>query len=347
MLIHKHSIEDEVFEMFSSIIEKKDTYTAGHSRRVAYFSSSIAKRLHLSEEDQKIAFHAGLLHDIGKLFTPESILLKPRRLTKKEFTIIQKHSEDGDKILSYLSSFKQYGSIIRHHHEYYDGNGYPDKLCGEDIPLLSRIISIADAFDAMTTNRIYKCRKTTHESIKELKKWSGKQFDPKIIEVAIEFFQSYQESSHVNRMPYSFIEEERLAFFYKDTIASVYTSEYLNYFLQGNVEMNKFESSCLIQIHTMTEYNREFGWKSGNNLIREIAIRLKILFQTHYIFRVFGDDFIILNTQHITLDAELLNEKISTGFNQINISVIYFPLKDFAFNRWEDYEPYLQNYKRK
>ena len=114
-------IEQEVLEMLTMMVEDKDIYTAGHSKRVALYCTSIAETMGLSEEDQALIYKAGLLHDIGKILTPESILLKPRKYNRKEYDIIKNHSTDGEKMVSFISTFKEYASIIRHHHERYDG----------------------------------------------------------------------------------------------------------------------------------------------------------------------------------------------------------------------------------
>lgn len=345
MLTHNDTIADEVLAMFSAMVENKDIYTAGHSKRVAHYSSNIAKLLGLSEKEQTAVYEVGLLHDIGKILTPESILLKPKKLTKYEYNVIKNHSLDGEKMVSFLTPFKHYMPIIRHHHEHYNGYGYPDQLHGEKIPLLSRILCIADAFDAMTTNRIYKPRKNNLEAIKELQKCSGKQFDPCIIEVATEYFKYHQELSYIDQVPQSLVEEERFAFFYKDKISTAYSSEYLNYFLLHNEKIKQFTSCYLIQLHSINHYNKEFGWKNGSALIRKIAMRLKVLFQSSHVFRIFGDDFVILNTSHVNINAEEIRQKLRLGFNEIQVSFTSFPLQDFSFKTWEDFEPYLHPYK--
>ena len=158
-------VEQEILEMLTTMVEDKDIYTAGHSKRVAMYSVRLAQAMGLSEEAQTTIYQAGLLHDIGKILTPESVLLKPKKYNRQEYNIIKNHSADGEKMVLFISSFKEYATIIRHHHERFDGEGYPDALVGADIPLLSRIMAVADSFDAMTTNRIYKARKTIEPSL--------------------------------------------------------------------------------------------------------------------------------------------------------------------------------------
>lgn len=345
MFTNNHMVEYEIIEMFSSMIEDKDTYTAGHSKRVAYYSAQIAKELSLCENEQNAAYQAGLLHDIGKLLTPESILLKPRKLTKDEYKIIQNHSIDGEKMVSYLSPFKHYMPIIRHHHERYDGYGYPDQLKEDEIPLIARILCVADAFDAMTTNRIYKSRKNNQDALDELKKNSRKQFDPLIVKAAINFFETSQELMHIHQLPHSTIDEERFAYFYKDKITGAYSSEYLNYFLSHNLEKEDIASCYLIQTRFTQEYNAHYGWKSGNLLLKEIVTRLKTLFKNTLIFRVFGDDFVVLKKQpFLSYNIQEIEEKLSVGLHPVKVNLTCFSPSKITFKKWEDFEPYLNKY---
>lgn len=334
-------IEQEIVEMFTTIIEEKDAYTAGHSKRVALYSSKIAEAMGCNDNEQSMAYQAGLLHDIGKLLTPESILLKPQKFNRAEYAIIKNHSIDGEKMLSFISAFKPYMPLVRHHHEFYNGKGYPDGLKGEEIPLLSRILSVADAFDAMTTNRIYKPRKKIASAIKELQKFSGIQFDPLIVSIATKVLNTYYELSCVHQSPETDIQEERFAYFYKDALTSAYSGDYLSYFLQNNHETNRFRCCYFIQLHNVHQYNKDFGWKLGDKLLKEVAFRLKILFHSLFVFRIFGDDFVVLNPLHVEIDEEQTREKISTGFNGIHVSLKHFALKDFNLDTWENFEYYL------
>lgn len=334
-------IEQEIVEMFTTIIEEKDAYTAGHSKRVALYSSKIAEAMGCSEEEQNRVHQAGLLHDIGKLLTPESILLKPRKFNRTEYAIIKNHSTDGEKMLSFISAFKSYMPLVRHHHEHYNGKGYPDGLKEDEIPLLSRILSVADAFDAMTTNRIYKPRKSIANAIKELQKFSAIQFDPLIVSVASKVFGMYHELAFIHQLPQTCVQEERFAYFYKDPLTSAYSGEYLNYFLQNNAETMQFRCCYFIQLHHIHQYNQNFGWKLGDKLLREIVFRLKILFNTSFVFRIFGDDFVILNALHVEVDEAQMKEKIVTGFNDVEVTMKHFALKDFNLDAWENFETYL------
>ncbi len=164
----------------AQIEDDKFPDTKKHSDRVGNLVKELTSILKLSEDDADIIIKAAKLHDIGKIAIPDRILEKPGRLIKEEWEIIKTHPERGAQIVKELSSFERGVNIILHHHERWDGKGYPNKLKGEEIPLGSRIISLADSFDAMISERPYKPPMTIKEALKEIQKQKGKQFDPKI-----------------------------------------------------------------------------------------------------------------------------------------------------------------------
>jgi len=183
----------------ANAIEAKDKYTIGHTARVVKYSMEIAKHLlpHLHgsdkaiEEDLRIS---ALLHDIGKIGIPEAILNKQLMLTDEERNLINQHPMIGVDILSPVSEFKSIIHGVKYHHERYDGQGYPDKLAGDNIPLIASIISVADTYDAMTTDRPYRKALTHDEALNEIKINSGKQFNPKIVEAFLRCFEKKQEN---------------------------------------------------------------------------------------------------------------------------------------------------------
>ena len=195
----KEDIQEKHIDLISSIktlisvINAKDKYTYGHTKRVVIYSDLIAERLNLSEKDKKTLKYGAYLHDIGKIEIPQGILNKKTRLTDEEFEYIKKHPENGAEIIKPVPSLKKIIPLIYHHHERYDGNGYPSKLKGEEIPYLARILSIADSFDAMTSNRPYQARKSYEEAIVELLKCKSTQFDPDIVDVFIEILKEREE----------------------------------------------------------------------------------------------------------------------------------------------------------
>ena len=161
-------------------VDARDTYTGSHSTRVAELSAWIAHRLGLDREHIELTRLAGSLHDLGKLAIPEEILRKPGPLTDPERLVLQRHPEIGHRMLESLG-VDPVAEWVLHHHERWDGTGYPERLCGEEIPLGARIIFVADAYDAMTSDRAYRGRLTPREAIEELERCSGTQFDPEIV----------------------------------------------------------------------------------------------------------------------------------------------------------------------
>jgi len=172
---------NETVEALVSAIEIKDTYTEGHGKRVRDLTAKICKSLSLPMEDQKKICLAALLHDIGKIGIPTEILNKPDRLTGEEYEIVKAHPEKATHVLSKIGSFTEILDIVKHHHEYHNGQGYPSGLSGSNIPLGSRIILIADAYDAMTSKRAYRESMSIDEAKAELSRNAGSQFNPELV----------------------------------------------------------------------------------------------------------------------------------------------------------------------
>jgi len=184
----------ETLAFLASVVDDKIPDTFNHSKRVADYARQICYKLKLNEEEINIIIEAARMHDIGKIAIPDNILFKRGKLTKEEYDIIKEHAAKGEQIVNKLSQFKKGANIIRHHHERFDGTGYPDNLKGDDIPLGSRIIAIADAFDAMTTFRLYSTPKTIEDALHELEANKGTQFDPDIADVFIQMvLDNYEE----------------------------------------------------------------------------------------------------------------------------------------------------------
>ncbi len=167
---------------FINTIEAKNSYLCGHSLNVSFYAQQICEQLGLPLNQSKTISLAGLFHDIGKVSVNENILEKADRLTKEEWSVIQTHPEVGAKIVKNVPTLKEISEIIRCHHLHYIGKGYPDGPIKKQIPLGARIVSVADAFDAMTTKRCYRNAMSIEEAFNELKSCSGTQFDPNIVE---------------------------------------------------------------------------------------------------------------------------------------------------------------------
>ena len=168
-------------ESLSATVDARDAYTAGHSRRVQQLALAIGRELGLSHVELDLLGHAALFHDIGKLAIPDSILLKPASLTEEEWALMQRHADEGARIIDRLGFLGDAVPAIRHHHERFDGTGYPDRLKGEEIPLGARIIHVADALDSMLTTRIYRAARPLDEALAELRRAATSQFCPRCV----------------------------------------------------------------------------------------------------------------------------------------------------------------------
>lgn len=188
LLSTKKLLQDYFYKTLHTLVrvmEEKDPYTKGHSERVAKYCERIALRLKMPEEKVRLLKEIAMLHDIGKIGIPEGILNKKGTLDEKEWEIVKKHPVIGEKILREVFLNKELLEAIRHHHEHYDGKGYPDGLKKEEINLMAQIISVADAYDAMTSQRPYRGPFTKQQAIEELLKKKGTQFNPKIVDIFI------------------------------------------------------------------------------------------------------------------------------------------------------------------
>jgi putative nucleotidyltransferase with HDIG domain len=167
-------------------IEVKDPFTYGHSEQVTEYALAIARRMEVSEAEMQSIKYAAALHDIGKIGIARKILDKPGALSEEEFVNVKTHSELGDSIIEPVAFLKAPRSIIMHHHERYDGKGYPDGLAGEEIPLGARILAVADSFEAMMSDRPYRKALPAEDAVKELEANAGTQFDPTVVQAFIE-----------------------------------------------------------------------------------------------------------------------------------------------------------------
>lgn len=212
MKYHQDRLDQLHLETVSALvssIEVNDSYTEGHGKRVSYYAKQLASVLGLSGETISDLETAGLLHDIGKLGIPTDILNKPGRLNDEEYAIVQKHPENTRKILEKVNGLHKIREYAYYHHECFDGSGYPSGLKGCEIPYESQIISVADAFDAMTSNRAYRKALSAQEASEIILKQSGKQFQPELAEVAAKIlpivhqtmsrFQAYDGTSNLGQ----------------------------------------------------------------------------------------------------------------------------------------------------
>ena len=205
LVTEKESYEKLTLETLSSlarVIDAKDHYTIGHSFRVAAYAKGMADELGFSRDRSEQLYFAGLIHDVGKIGISENILTKPGKLNDMEFEVIKSHSALGGDILTGIYEFPIFASVARHHHERFDGSGYPDKLKGSNIPYEARVVAICDSFDAMTSDRSYRKALTDEVAIKELIAGKGTQFDPALVDTFLTLYYSFNDSirNHVDEI---------------------------------------------------------------------------------------------------------------------------------------------------
>lgn len=291
---------------FAEMIDHRDTYTAGHTVRVAEYSRMLAAEMGLDDEQIGALQQAAILHDIGKIATPDSVLLKPGKLSALDYELIKLHASAGHAMLAGIPMYQELAETIRHHHERFDGMGYPDRLKGGEIPLLSRIIVVADSFDAMTTNRIYKPRKTVEQALEEIETLSGSQFDPEVVAVSRPALAGVVIEESISQLPKNQMEQRRFSYFFSDKLTGLYNEDYLQIILRNNLAPREF--SCLHSLHVkgLDQYNRRQGWEEGNLLIQKFAAELQSRYPDALLFRVYGQDFIIITVEHFDLTADAL-----------------------------------------
>ena len=182
-------IIDQMMNMFAGLIDTKDEYTKGHSARVAFYAKEIARRMQLGEEEVRKIGYIAMLHDCGKIGIPDQVLKKPESLTGEERNLIKEHTLMGGKVLENFIEIEGLKDGALYHHERFDGTGYPFGLKGKEIPFYARIIGVADSFDTMNSDRVYRDRLPKETIIEELKKNAGTQFDPEIVVYMIEIIE--------------------------------------------------------------------------------------------------------------------------------------------------------------
>lgn len=298
----------EMVFALNKAIEARDPYTAGHNSRVSEYATLIAKQMGLSDKDIEDLQKAGELHDIGKIETPDSILLKPGKLNGFEYDIIKMHPKKGYEILSKMTFLKDVSEIILYHHERYDGSGYPFGLKKEKIPLLSQILSIADTFDAMTTNRIYKPAKNKSDALKEIESLSGIWFDKNLVDHTLKALKDIdiKDSAVFEQTPKDPLLDARFAYFFKDHLTECYNVDYLKH-LYIIEDIYNFDYIYTFAINNFTNFNKNHSWEKGDELLIEISKALQENSKTSKVFRVKGDDFIIISKKELDINGTLLD----------------------------------------
>ena len=313
---------EESIYSFVDIMERRDSYTAGHSKRVANYAFLIAKKLNFSEDDLKLIYRAGMLHDIGKIEIPDALLLKPESLTEGEYKLIKRHPKVGAELLS-REPFFDLASIVLHHHEHYDGSGYPYGLKGSEIPFLSQIISIADVYDAVTTNRAYREAMSKKEALKIIEEGRGKLFNPDIVDISKEIFIKEEIINDTSQMPNNMLDEIKFSYYFRDQLTGFFNINYLKFLLKHK---ENYEYICIYHLNFLnfTAYNRKYGWKKGDKFLQDVAQMISDTYEDCILIRVFSDNFLILHLdKHIEIDKSIFDKFVSIDlkidFKHVNI----------------------------
>jgi len=258
-------------------IELRDVYTKGHSERVAIYASMFCKYLKFQEKQIEDIYFAGLLHDIGKIAIPDSVLLKPSILNPKEYEIIKYHPILSANLVEKMPEFSYLKDIVKHHHENFDGSGYPDRLKGERIPLLSRILSLADVFDALTTDRIYRDAFTLPKAVEIMEDMKHK-FDPKLFSKFIEFIKEFSLIKKHFKMQESeemLLEKLRNRIFFEDMLTGLLNKNALLLILRRAIE-TKFNVTLIkVNIKNVAKYKQRQDIYEIEKLMKLYSAKIK------------------------------------------------------------------------
>ena len=333
----KKNIEEmslQLMQMLSTTIEAKDEYTKGHSHRVAEYSVLIARELGWNEKELSNLKNAAHLHDIGKIAIPDTILNKPSKLSEEEFSIIKEHTIIGANILKNISLIDHVQEIVRNHHERYDGNGYPDGLKGKEIPLHARIVAVADSYDAMSSQRIYRNQLPPEKIIQELENNKGTQFDPEITDIFLKLLR--EDRIHVKEDHLSITEntqipeaEIEMSQFISDIMSTIRTQkakENLDFLTglptrnkgeQAIAQLMKHHSGCLVfmDMDNLKTINDIYGHKAGDRVLKLLGNLLLEYSSECLVCRLGGDEFLLFMPN---ADQNSITEVITAIFKKFN-----------------------------
>lgn len=320
----------------ANAIEARDPYTRGHSERVAFIATEIAKRLGYEEESLKKLELAGILHDVGKVGIPDLILLKPGKLTDFEYMIMKNHPSMSALIVSEITPLKSIIPWIKHHHENYDGKGYPDGLKGKEIPLESRIIAIADNYDALSSLRPYRKKMPKESVIEYLDSEFGKKFDPDLKDIALSVLSEIEELEDRKSSISPYIEKFREVMVYIDFLTGLYWYPYLKNFLKEKIANNEPFYLILVDIKGISDINRTKGRIKGDEIILKTAHYLQSIFLSpSIVVRAGGDDFVIFDQSDINEIKEKINflkEKLINEDINFIYKIVSYPENGSDFN---------------
>lgn len=331
----------------ANTVDAKDDYTGEHSVHVAQNAALLARELEWNDEQIYNIYNAGLLHDIGKISVPDAILHKPAPLDNEEWWIMKGHTTIGEEILKDIRIVKMAGAVALHHHERYDGTGYPMGLVGDDIPMEARIIAIADAYDAMTSNRVYRGRLSKEQVIHELEKGRGTQFDPYLVDVfmkmiredrlqdseALQMFSNEKGTSPVeqsSQLLFRVMEANNRAVkreAMKDSLTGIYNRSYAEKHINSYLR-KKHQGACImLDLDNFKQVNDRFGHIAGDDVLKKVSEMLAgITKDRGIVCRMGGDEFLLFLYE--TEEKAKLRElavymlKEYEGFKQGNDSIV-------------------------
>lgn len=329
------AIQDMTIQTIVTIantIDAKDEYTRGHSRRVAEYSTMIAQEMGLDGNMVREIRSIALLHDIGKIGVPDSVLNKPGKLTNEEYDIMKQHTMMGAEILKDIGMLPGIDVGAKYHHERYDGKGYPDGLAGEDIPLIARIIAVADAFDAMTSNRVYRKHLDMERVMGELEKGRGLQFDPEADDALITMLkekrlkplgQDTKEDQQVSDMSKIWTrvlemgEEKYKDKSHQDELTGLFNRTHGEMLIRESVETNK-GTLMIVDLDHFRRINGEGGFLLGDIFLRSVATCIDKIEENKIAARYGGDEFVIFLPDNT--DREKVTRIIERFMTQIQDS---------------------------
>lgn len=317
----------------ANFIDSKEEYNSGHSTRVAKYAQAIAQELGWSAQETRNIHYVALLHDIGKIGVPIDVLNKKTALTSKEQELVKKHTMVGAEILKDIKTVENVREGALYHHEKYDGTGYPNGLEGQDIPLVARIIAIADAIDAMTSDRKYRVNLTDEEAKEEIERFSGKQFDPYIASVVVRMFDEgvFEKLRVQTELPTAddIILESNVLMAkvmggeLESTRAEAENDYLTQIWNRRNGERHIMEylrigdgALIIIDLDNFKMVNDTYGHLTGDRVLKEVADILRTHGQNEYVCRMAGDEFIVFVRDVTTMEeTKPMIDTIMYSFN--------------------------------